>query len=66
MWRRLYCWRGKPSKLKGSGDLRRICLCSFAGDWGEICFRLAWWGKGNERFGKSEFDFEEYLEWSTI
>lgn len=52
MWRRLFCWRGKPSKSKGSGILGRICGCAFAVGWGEIGFRLPWWGKENERFGK--------------
>lgn len=47
-----FCWRGMPSKSKGFGDIRRICRYVFVGDWGEICFRLTWCGKENERFGK--------------
>ena len=52
MWKPWFCWRRKPSKSKCSGVLRRKCRCAFVGDWGEICFRLLWWGKENERFGK--------------
>lgn len=52
MWKRLCCWRGKARKSKGFRVLDKICGCAFAVVWGENCFRLPWWGKENERFGK--------------
>lgn len=52
MLRRWCCWRGKGGKSKDSGDLGRIYRCVFVVDRGAICFRLPWWGKENERFGK--------------
>ncbi len=37
------------------------CRCAFMVDLGEICFRLPWWGKKNERFGKSRITHQTLL-----
>lgn len=32
-----------------------MCRCVFVSVVDEICFRLLWWGKENEHFGKTIF-----------
>jgi hypothetical protein len=52
MWKPSCCWSGNRSKSEDFEDLGRICGCAFVVVRGIICFRLPWWGKENERFGK--------------